>query len=66
LSRDVDGHVECHELDSPDVRRWLTRTYFESIGRLPSSGALSGSPHEACSPTIKRSSGHPKSAARRD
>ena len=40
LSRSVDGHAECHELDSPDVRRWLTRAYFESTGRLPSSSAI--------------------------
>ena len=24
----VDGHQECHHLESPDVARWLTRLYF--------------------------------------
>ena len=40
LSRDVDEHAECHDLDSPDVRRWLTRAYYESTGRLPVPAAL--------------------------
>ncbi len=36
----VDGHQECHALESPDVVRWLTRRYYESTGRLPSASAL--------------------------
>ena len=36
----VDGHQECHDLESPDVVRWLTRRFFESAGRLPSASAL--------------------------
>ena len=42
LSRQVDGHTECHDLDSSEVRRWLTQAYYESTGRLPSAAALSG------------------------
>ena len=37
----VDGHQECHALESPEVVRWLTRRYYESTGRLPSSASLS-------------------------
>jgi hypothetical protein len=37
----IDGHQECHDLESPDVARWLTRRYYESTGRLPSSASLS-------------------------
>jgi hypothetical protein len=37
----VDGHQECHALESPDVVRWLTRRYYESTARLPSSASLS-------------------------
>jgi hypothetical protein len=36
----VDGHQECHDLESPEVIRWLTRRYYESAGRLPSSASL--------------------------
>jgi hypothetical protein len=36
-----DGHQECHDLESPDVVRWLTRCYYESTGWLPSSASLS-------------------------
>ncbi len=42
LSRLVDGHAECHDLDSPEVRRWLTREYFRSTGRVPSKSAVAG------------------------
>ena len=37
----VDGHQECHALESPEVVRWLTRRYYESGGRLPSGSAIS-------------------------
>ena len=37
----VNGHQECHALESPEVVRWLTRRYFESTGRLPSAASLS-------------------------
>jgi hypothetical protein len=37
----VDGHQECHDLESPDVARWLTRLYFEATAGLPSTAALS-------------------------
>jgi len=37
----VDGHQECHDLESPDVCRWLTRLYYESTGQLPSPSSLS-------------------------
>jgi hypothetical protein len=36
----VDGHQECHALESPEVVRWLTRRYYESAGRLPTSASL--------------------------
>ena len=36
----VNGHRECHALESGEVVRWLTRNYYESAGRLPSSAAL--------------------------
>ena len=36
----VNGHHECHALQSPEVVRWLTRNYYESAGRLPSSASL--------------------------
>jgi hypothetical protein len=42
LSRPVDDHTECHDLDSPEVSRWLTRAYYESTGRLPSTTAVAG------------------------
>lgn len=41
VSIGVDGHQECHPLESPDVRRWLTRLYYEATGTLPSTGAVS-------------------------
>jgi hypothetical protein len=37
----VDGHQECHDLESPEVGRWLTRLYFEATAGLPSAAALS-------------------------
>ncbi len=37
----VDGHQECHALESPEVVRWLTRRFYESAGRLPSASAIS-------------------------
>jgi hypothetical protein len=37
----VDGHQECHALDSPEVVRRLTRRYYESAGRLSSGPAIS-------------------------
>jgi hypothetical protein len=36
----VSGHQECHALESPEVVRWLTRRFYESTRRLPSSASL--------------------------
>jgi hypothetical protein len=36
----VDGHLECHELDSAGFRRWLTRVSFGATRRLPPAAAL--------------------------
>jgi hypothetical protein len=37
----IDGHQECHDLESPDVIRWLTRRYYDSTGRMRSSSTTS-------------------------
>jgi hypothetical protein len=36
----VDGHLECHELESAGFRRWLTRVNFGARRGVPSAAAL--------------------------